>query len=69
MANPTQTSKLSAEERKVLRLVRQGCRDSEIAANLSLSMPRVHTLLEKVSTKLEARDRLELAMLAARMDS
>jgi DNA-binding NarL/FixJ family response regulator len=51
-----------------LRLVRRGDRDTEIAGSLSLSLPVVHTLLEQVSTKLEARDRLELAILAARMD-
>jgi DNA-binding NarL/FixJ family response regulator len=68
MAHSTETSKLTAEEREVLRLVRRGDRDGEIAGSLSLSLPMVHTLLDQVSAKLEARDRLELAMLAARMD-
>jgi DNA-binding NarL/FixJ family response regulator len=69
MTHSTETTKLNTQESNILRLVRRGDRDSEIAATLSLSLPRVQALLSQVSTKLDARDRLELAMMAARMDS
>lgn len=61
--------KLNTEESRILSLVRRGDRDSEIAAALALSLPTVQALLHQVSTKLDARDRLELAMMAARMDT
>jgi DNA-binding NarL/FixJ family response regulator len=67
--NRTAAMKLNTEESRILSLVRRGDRDSEIAAILSLSLPTVQALLNQVSTKLDARDRLELAMMAARMDT
>ncbi|MEX2302486.1 MAG: LuxR C-terminal-related transcriptional regulator [Bryobacterales bacterium] len=60
---------LNTQESQILSLVRRGDRDSEIAATLSLSLPAVQSLLHQVSAKLDARDRLELAMMAASMDS
>ena len=68
MAKTAQASKLTSREREILRLVRQGYRDREIAGNLSLTLSTVATRLRNISRKLEARDRLELAMLAARLD-
>ena len=68
MAKTAQASKLTSREREILRLVRRGYRDREIAGNLSLSLSTVATRLRNISRKLEARDRLELAMLAARLD-
>jgi DNA-binding NarL/FixJ family response regulator len=60
---------LNAREREILRLVRRGCRDGEIAGNLSLPVDAVASHVEEICRKLAARDRLELAMFAARMDS
>ena len=68
MTKLVQSTKLTTREREILRLVRQGYRDREIAGNLSLTVRTVATRLRNISKKLEARDRLELAMLAARID-
>jgi DNA-binding NarL/FixJ family response regulator len=69
MAKPAQTVSLSSQEREILLLVRRGCRDGEIAGNLALSVDVVTTHVKRISEKLDARDRLELAMAAARLDS
>lgn len=69
MGKPVQPTKLTSQEREILRLVRKGCRDREIAGNLSLEVGAVTTRLQRISQKLEARDRLELAIKAARLDS
>ena len=69
MAKPAQALILSAQEREILRLVRQGFRDGEIAGNLSLTVDSVAIRLQQISEKLAVRDRLELAMIAARLDS
>jgi DNA-binding NarL/FixJ family response regulator len=69
MANPAQDVSLSSQEREILHLVRQGYRDGEIAGNLSLPVGAVASCLEQLSKKLGVRDRLELAILAGRLDS
>jgi DNA-binding NarL/FixJ family response regulator len=69
MPKPAQALSLNTQEREILRLVRQGCRDREIAGNLSLSVDAVTTHLEDISKKVAARDRLELAIFAARLDN
>jgi DNA-binding NarL/FixJ family response regulator len=68
MAKSLQPTKLTPGELEILRLVRQGYRDREIAGNLSLNVKTVATRLRGISRKLEARDRLELAMLAGRIE-
>jgi two-component system secretion response regulator SsrB len=62
-------SSLNPREREILRLVRQGCRDREIAGNLSLPVVAVTSFMEQICEKLDARDRLELAIFADRIDS
>jgi two-component system secretion response regulator SsrB len=62
-------SSLNPREREILRLVRQGCRDREIALNLSLPVVAVTSFMEQICEKLDARDRLELAIFADRIDS
>lgn len=60
---------LNPREREILRLVRQGCRDREIAGNLSLPVVAVTTQMQQICQKLDAHDRLELAIFADRLDS
>lgn len=69
MAKPAPAVSLSSQEREILRLLRQGCRDGEIAGSLSLPVDAVTTHLKQISKKLAAHDRLELAIFAARLDS
>jgi len=69
MMNPVQLVSLSSKEREILHLVRLGYRNGEIASNLSLTVDTVATRLRLISKKLAAHDRLELAILAARLDS
>ena len=69
MPKPAPVTKLTLQERRILRLVRKGCRNREIAGNLSLKVGTVEVRLQRISQKLDARDRLELAMKADRIDS
>ena len=69
MPKPVQAVNLNPQEREILRLVRQGRRDGEIAGNLSLTVDGVAASLKQISEKLAVRDRLELAIFAARLDS
>lgn len=69
MPKPAPAPTLSAQDREILRLVRQGCRNSEIAGNLSLSIDGVTARLTQLAQKLSARDRLELAICASHFDS
>jgi DNA-binding NarL/FixJ family response regulator len=69
MPKPAPAVSLSSQEREILRLVRRGCRDVEIAGNLSLPLDAVTTCLQEISQKIAVRDRLELATFAARFDS
>jgi DNA-binding NarL/FixJ family response regulator len=68
MQDPIHAMHLTMEERAILRLVRQGCRDTEIAGNLSVPVDTVVGQLEQICHKVEAHDRLELAAFAWRMD-
>jgi DNA-binding NarL/FixJ family response regulator len=69
MQNPIQATQLTIEERTILRLVRQGCRDREIAGSLSLPVDAVVGQVRTICTKVEAHDRLELAAFAWRMEA
>lgn len=66
MAEPAPAFELTPQEREILRLVRQGYRDREIAGNLSLPVLTVASTLRQICEKMNVKDRLELAMLAAR---
>jgi DNA-binding NarL/FixJ family response regulator len=55
---------LTARESEVLRLVAQGLSNTEIAERLYISLFTAKTHVSRVLTKLDARDRAQLVMLA-----
>jgi DNA-binding NarL/FixJ family response regulator len=57
---------LSAREEEVVRRVALGLRNAEIAKDLSISEDTVKTHLNRIFRKLGVRDRMELALYAAR---
>ncbi|PRZ12939.1 response regulator [Nesterenkonia sandarakina] len=59
-------SVLTERELQVLKAVAQGRTNSEIAAELYLSSATARTYVSRILTKLDARDRTELAILAHR---
>ncbi|GAA2043464.1 response regulator transcription factor [Yaniella flava] len=59
-------SDLTEREMDILGHVAQGATNSEIAASLFLSPATVRTYVSRILTKLDARDRTELAILAHR---
>ena len=68
MSKPAKASILTPQERAILRLVRQGYRNREIAGDLALSVGVVDTHLRQIADKLRAQDRLQLAAFAEHMD-
>ena len=63
---PDRFAGLTEREREVLRLVAAGQSNHEIAASLFLSEATVKTYVSRMLTKLDLRDRLQLAVLAYR---
>jgi DNA-binding NarL/FixJ family response regulator len=59
-------SALSPREEEVLRHVATGLRNAEVAERLSISEETVKTHLNRIFKKLGVRDRVELALHAAR---
>ncbi|WP_022873643.1 response regulator transcription factor [Nesterenkonia alba] len=59
-------SGLTSREREILTAVAQGWTNQEIAAELYLSPATARTYVSRILTKLGARDRTELAILAHR---
>jgi DNA-binding NarL/FixJ family response regulator len=55
---------VSDRERQVLELVARGRANAEIAAELYLSEATVKTYVSRLLTKLDARDRVQLAVWA-----
>ena len=60
------TGALSPREEDVLRHVAMGLRNAEVAEKLSISEETVKTHLNRIFRKLGVRDRVELALHAAR---
>jgi DNA-binding NarL/FixJ family response regulator len=58
---------LSPREEEIVRYVRRGLRNAEIAKTLAISEETVKTHLSKIFRKVGVRDRLELALHAARI--
>jgi DNA-binding NarL/FixJ family response regulator len=55
---------VTEREREVLALVGRGLSNTEIAARLSITMPTVKTYVGRLLTKLSARDRVHLVIIA-----
>jgi DNA-binding NarL/FixJ family response regulator len=60
------TGSLSPREEEVLRYVAMGLRNAEVAEKLSISEETVKTHLNRIFRKTGVRDRVELALHAAR---
>jgi DNA-binding NarL/FixJ family response regulator len=56
--------RITNRERDVLTLVGRGLSNTEIAAELTLSIATVKTYLTRLLTKLDARDRVQLVIIA-----
>jgi DNA-binding NarL/FixJ family response regulator len=61
---PEQLSALPARELEVLRAVASGASNAQIAADLYLSEATVKTYVSRLLTRLDRRDRVQLAVLA-----
>ncbi|MGH3124674.1 MAG: response regulator transcription factor, partial [Streptosporangiaceae bacterium] len=57
-------SALTSRERQVLALVAEGLSNDEIAARLFLSPLTAKTHVSRIMTKLDARDRAQLVVIA-----
>jgi DNA-binding NarL/FixJ family response regulator len=55
---------ITGREREVLTLVGSGLSNTEIAAELCISVATAKTYLTRLFTKLDARDRVQLVILA-----
>jgi DNA-binding NarL/FixJ family response regulator len=61
---PRELTAITAREREVLRLVGLGLSNAEIAAALYISIGTAKTHLARLLAKLEARDRVQLVIIA-----
>ena len=61
---PIALGQLTERESEVLRLVAQGLSNAEIADRLYISLFTAKTHVSRILTKLDARDRAQLVMLA-----
>ena len=61
---PRGLDELTEREREVLSLVAQGLSNAELAETLGVSLPTAKTHVSRILTKLDARDRTQLVVLA-----
>jgi DNA-binding NarL/FixJ family response regulator len=61
---PRGLGELTEREREVLSLVAQGLSNAELAGTLHVSLPTAKTHVSRILTKLGARDRTQLVVLA-----
>jgi DNA-binding NarL/FixJ family response regulator len=63
-AQPADFEQLTEREREVLALVARGLSNTELANALQVSLPTAKTHVSRILTKLNARDRTQLVVLA-----
>ena len=61
---PAGLAELTEREREVLALVAEGLSNAELARRLHVSLPTAKTHVSRILTKLGARDRTQLVILA-----
>ncbi|MEU4428182.1 response regulator transcription factor [Actinoplanes sp. NPDC024001] len=63
---PVELGGITGREREVLTLIAQGATNAEIAARMHITMPTVKSYVGRLMTKLSARDRVQLVIVAYR---
>jgi DNA-binding NarL/FixJ family response regulator len=63
-SRPEDLDQLTEREHEVLALVARGLSNTELAGTLHVSLPTVKTHVSRILTKLNARDRTQLVVLA-----
>ena len=64
VAGPREVAGITGRERDVLTLIGRGLSNTEIAAELFISVATVKTYVTRLLTKLDARDRVQLVIIA-----